>query len=106
MQIALETEVGDWNVKIQLKEEVKVERRFWLSNLRKLNGFRVRPDPGVTLFEYQGGSDAGGVMTGGSLIEFGKPVVGTVFKCHFDEDDKKESSTFRELIGIKFGLDL
>ena len=60
----------------------------------------------VALFEYQGGSDAGGVMTGGSLIEFRRPLVDTVFKCHFDEDDQKESSTFRELKKIKFDLDL
>ena len=38
-------------------------------------------------------------MTRGSLIEFRRPLVDTVFKCHFDEDDKKECSTFTELKG-------
>ena len=88
MQIAQETEDGDWNVKIQLKEEVKVELRFWITNLRKRNGFRIRPDPGVALFEYQGGNDAGGLMSGGSLIEFGKPVgFGTRFYSDLNQID-------------------
>ena len=45
MQIAQETEDDHWNVKIQLREEVKVELRFGIKNLRKLNGFRIRPYP-------------------------------------------------------------
>ena len=45
-------------------------------------------------------------MVGGSLIQFGKPVENTVFKVHLSEEEKKESSTLRELKGIKQGLEL
>ena len=37
-------------------------------------------------------------------MENNEPLMNTVFKFQFREEDKKKSSTFRELKGIKEGL--
>ena len=82
------------------------ELRFWLRMLRKSNGYRIRQEEEVITFDCVGGSDAGGHQAGGALVEELQPGVDSIFKFHLSSEDQKKSSTFRELLGLKEGLEL
>ena len=106
IQIAQETEENQWSRWICLRGDVIQELRFWLRMLRKSNGYRIRQEEEVITFDCLGGSDAGGHQAGGALVEDLQPVVDSIFKFHLSSEDQKKSSTFRELLGLKEGLEL
>ena len=85
IQIAQETEDNKWSRDIILREDVLEELWFWLRNLRRLNGFRIRQKEEVVTFDCQGGSDAGGHQVGGALVEELVPVQDSVFKSQLTE---------------------
>ena len=47
MEVARAVEVGGWGASLVLSEEVMAEVRFWVQNLRELNGQKIRRQAGV-----------------------------------------------------------
>ena len=104
IQIAEFAQDYGWEGWMIMREDIVEELRFWQKNMRSSNGYIIRQDEEVIRFDLEGASDAGEHQVGGSLMENNEPLMNTVFKFQFKEEDKKKSSTFRELKGIKEGL--
>ena len=81
--------------------------KFWEKNLRSLNGWAMRisedvsycKDGCVSMF-----SDASEFQLAGARIEDGEVSWDKRFKIALREDERKTSSTYRELRGIEEGL--
>ena len=69
-----------------------------------MNGYRIRQEDELLVFDEVGGSDAIEHQAGGSLVQELKPVLDSVFKFHFKVEEKQRSSTNRELVGIREGI--
>ena len=90
-------------------EKVVAEWRFWEKNLRNLNGWTMRISEDVSYCKegvVSMFSDASEFQLAGARIEDGKVSWDTRFKMALREDERKTSSTFRELRGIEEGLRL
>ena len=96
IQIAQESEEKGWESEIEPREDVREELKFWLKNLRKVNGYRIRQKDQVLIFDSIGGSDAGDFQVGGALVEEMEPLEDSVFKFQLSEEEKKKSSTYRD----------
>ena len=81
------------------------EVRFWVENLRELNGQKIRRQAGVQVVQprmmY---SDAGGHMAGGCMMVNKRPRSDSVFQVNLTEEEVAKSSTYRELRGIEEGF--
>ena len=52
-------EQPDWNVRTALATECKDELRFWLNNLEKGNGFKIKIEDSSTKILYTDASSTG-----------------------------------------------
>ena len=87
-----------------VSEQAKLELIFWRDKVEKVNGQVIRHEPGVVKADSFGFSDAGGHQIGGVLYGRDKTEILKEFKIQFSEEEKKMSSTYRELRGIEEGL--
>ena len=105
MEVARAVEVGSWGASVVLSEEVMVEVRYWVQNLRELNGQKIRRQAGVQVVQprmmY---SDAGGHMAGGCMMVNKRARSDSVFQVNLTEEEVAKSSTYRELRGIEEGF--
>ena len=88
-----------WDGQLILSTQSVEEIQFWLDNIDRLNGFRMR---GVDKVNYDGlrqmFSDVGGFQIGGSeFIDEEVEVPGKRFQEALTAVEIKESSTFLEL---------
>ena len=87
-----------WNSMVVLTDPAKEELKFWRDNLRSLKGipFWQKPFvPSKELFSDASSTGCGAFIKGSSLI------------CHrnWSTEESLKSSTWRELVTIKFALD-
>ena len=106
-QVAREVNKEGWESMCVPDEKVVGELRFWEKNLRSLNGWTMRISEDVSY--CKGGcvnmfSDASEFQLAGARIEDGEVSWDTRFKIALREDERKTSSTYRELRGIEEGL--
>ena len=87
-----------------VSDQAKLELMFWRDKVEKVNGQVIRHEPGVVKADSFGFSDAGGHQIGGVLYGRDKTEILKEFKIQFSEEEKKMSSTYRELRGIEEGL--
>ena len=106
-QVARVVNRGDWESECVPDKKVVAELKFWKENLRSLNGWTMRlagdvsycREGCVSMF-----SDASDFQLAGAQIEDGEVSWDTRFKIALREEEKKTSSTYRELRGIEEGL--
>ena len=85
------------------------ELKFWKDNLRSLSGCSFVPSLSQIDVYFEVASDASGVGVFGYLVDDSKCVL---LKRAFSAEEKKESSTYRELLALRdiylsdFSLDL
>lgn len=78
--------------------EVETELLFWQNNLKHTNGAQIRLSPHVNKIVY---SDASDKSYGGYIVQrFGE----TVARGDFDKREISTSSTYRELLAVKYIL--
>ena len=78
--------------------EVKTELLFWQNNLKQANGVQINFSPHVNKIVY---SDASGKGYGGYIVQkFGE----TIARGDFEDIEIPTSSTFRELLAVKYIL--
>ena len=100
-QIAIASATCDgWNVDVIVTGEIIDELKFWIDNIRLLNGKPFYFNPCANTIIY---SDAS--ATGGASIMM-DPLSGKEFvaHCEWSESDSIKSSTFRELSTVFVGL--
>ena len=86
-------------------ERGESELRFWMRNMRGLNGHRMRKEDKVWhVNTVEMFSDAGEYFLGGAEFEGLERVRDSEFKAYLDEGEQGKSSTYRELRGIEEGL--
>ena len=93
-----------WKAFGVVSEQAKLELKFWRDKVETVNGQVIRHEPGVVKADSFGFSDAGGHQIGGVLYGRDKTEILKEFKIQFSEEEKKMSSTYRELRGIEEGL--
>merc|ERR1711867_17381 len=92
---------------IHLMRMMMMRRRRIMRSLRDLNGWEMRMSDKVVY--CRGGqvemfSDASDLQMGGARFYGEKVAWDTVFKAALAEEERKRSSTFRELRGIEEGI--
>ena len=87
----------NWDYWQNLTPEVLEELKFWRDNLWNLNGCSFSPSLSQLDVSYEVASDASGVGVFGYLV--GDRQV--LLKRSFTLDEKKESSTYRELLALR-----
>ena len=93
-------EAPTWDSDINLNDEIKNEIKFWVKNLRKINGRAMFPSTAVSQVLY---SDASG--TGVATVLTGSPNRDKyIVNRMFNADEAGTSSTERELLGVLHGL--
>ena len=88
-----------WDKKHALNDEVLNELKFWSKNVNIYNGFNIRKDSAISKVVY---SDASKHSFGGVIIsKLGNQIARDVFT----KIEKSQSSTYRELIAVKYVLE-
>ena len=87
-----------WYRKEFLGEEVIAELKFWQGNIRKASGFKMKGSTITTKVIFSDASDHG--YGGFVMTRLGNVVA----KGSFSEAECLESSTYRELIAVKYIL--
>lgn len=89
---------NSWYSPLVLNHDTKTELRFWCTNYDFQNGYSFKPKPVVAKLIFTDASSAG---YGGFLLKrVGKEVV----VGNFDASERPMSSTFRELLAVKYVL--
>ena len=81
-----------------MSPEVVEELKFWKQNINSLSGYSSVSSLSQTDVSYEVASDASGVGVFGYLVGEDKRVL---LKRAFNDEEKKESSTFRELLALR-----
>ena len=93
----IEKRVPWYEQKIVCKN-MKEELKFWRKNINIYNGYTFKPRPLTSCFLFTDASDEG----------YGKFVLkylkNEICPAKFDEYEKETSSTFRELLAVKYIL--
>lgn len=88
----------NWDRLMIIPHEVRSELDFWKNNLSNVRTFRIKTKPEITKVVY---SDASGYGYGGFVVEkLGRKIA----RGGFDEFEIDTSSTFRELLAVKYVL--
>ena len=105
MNIARVTEDGQWGRSTVLGSREREELAFWAENLRTINGFRMRKqDRVVEVVTREMYSDASDFFMAGAEFCGLEKKEGSSYQTCFNEEEREESSTFRELRAIEEGL--
>ena len=89
---------SSWFKEEILGEETITELKFWESNIRKASGFRIKGSAITTKVIFSDASDHG--YGGFVMTRLGNQIA----KGSFDKAECIESSTYRELIAVKYIL--
>ena len=87
-----------WYQPITLTENAVNELQFWLENIQQRNGITFKPRPTTSKIMFTDASDSG---YGGFIAE---RLGNTVCVGKFQEKERDESSTTRELTAVKYVL--
>ena len=87
-----------WDKKRLLTFDVIQELEFWKNNLESIKTFRIKTKPEITKIVF---SDASGTGYGGYVVE---KLGNIIAKGNFDQFEKQTSSTYRELLAVKYIL--
>ena len=91
-------ECPSWDGSTATSEPVRVEMEFWVNNLNRINGYRIKHTHAFTKIVYSDASEHG---YGGYIAEkLGDVIAGG----SFTESEVGTSSTFRELLAVKHVL--
>ena len=105
MKVAEIVNAFGWNGWGLVGERGEEELRFWLQNMRGLNGNRMRKEDRVwNVSTAEMYSDAGEYLMGGAEFEGKERVGDSEFKAYLEEWELGKSSAYRELRGIEEGL--
>ena len=87
----------DWDSKVILRDSIKSELRFWVENIDRLNAFDCFPsvEP-ICINVIEGDASSTGC---GSVLNF-ENIAARIFS----EEERGESSTWREIANIHFSL--
>ena len=86
-----------WAQPLNVSAAIRDELSFWLSNIDTLNGRVMSPKSSAVGVVYSDASDYG---FGGYFVQCGVDLVSGVWS----EDQMHSSSTFREILAVKFVL--
>ena len=87
-----------WYSKVEPDGITTFELEFWLRNLRQNNGFQIKNNQLTTKIVY---SEASGTGYGGHIVE---RLGNQIAQGKFTEFEKSTSSTYRELLAVKYVL--
>ena len=87
-----------WYHRTHLTNEAHDELKFWLRNIDHLNGCTFKPRPTTSRIIFTDASDHG--YGGFAMFRLQKLVC----TGRFDEEEARGSSTFRELLAVKYML--
>ena len=88
-----------WDGSTNTSEDVRGEMEFWINNLNRLNGYQIKHTHAFTKIVYSDASEHG---YGGYIAE---KLGHVISKGSFTEMEVGTSSTFRELLAVKYVLD-
>ena len=86
-----------WAQPLNVSAAVRDELSFWLSNIDTINGRVMSPKSSTIGVVYSDATDSG---FGGYFVQCGVDLVSGVWS----EDQMHSSSTFREILAVKFVL--
>ena len=81
-----------------VSKNVKEELKFWRNNINIYNGYTFKPRPFTSCLLFTDASDEG---YGGFVL---KHLSKEIFSAKLDKYEKETSSTFRELLAVKYVL--
>ena len=87
-----------WDKRRLLNFDVRQELEFWFKNLLHSKTFRIKTKPEITKIVY---SDASATGYGGYIVE---KLGNVIAKGDFNHFETKTSSTYRELLAVKYVL--
>ena len=88
-----------YNMFYVFPDQVREEIMFWKSEVRILNGYPISPSRSLTETRITVVSDSSEVGTFGYQLEDNFKVL---LRRSFDEEERRSSSTMRELLALKF----
>ena len=88
----------NWYEPIPINKLLISEFNFWLRNLQKVNGLKIKAFPTTTKIVY---SDASNTGYGGYIVE---RLSNVIARGDFTPSEKQTSSTYRELLAVKLIL--
>lgn len=86
-----------WAQPLNVSAAIRDELSFWLSNIDTINGRVMSPKSSTIGVVYSDATDSG---FGGYFVQCGVDLVSSVWS----EDQMHSSSTFREILAVKFVL--
>ena len=89
-----------WDVDVCINDEVRNELNFWIANVHILNGKEFFFSPGANKIVYSDASGTGGA----AIMEDPLLHLEKVVHCEWDDFQKIQSSTFREMSAILYDL--
>ena len=96
-------EAESWNVQVCMNEPITKELKFWLKNVRKLNGSNLFPSVGTASIDFSLYSDAS--STGCAIVLTPSPKQDKlIVNRMFTKQEVESSSMERELLGVLHGL--
>eukprot|EP00111_Clytia_hemisphaerica_P013786 TCONS_00040574-protein len=87
-----------WDKRRLINFDVIQELQFWQTNLKNVKAFRIKTKPEITKIIF---SDASGTGYGGYVVE---KLGNIIAKGNFCKQEIQTSSTFRELLAVKYIL--
>lgn len=88
-----------YNVFYTIPDDVRADLNFWRTEVRSLSGYPISPSQSVTETRIKVVSDSSELGTFGYQLEDNFKVL---LRRSFDEEERKSSSTMRELLALKF----
>ena len=92
------SDAASWYQPLQLGPKATDELKFWLNNISHVNGFTFKPRPTTACMMFTDASNDG---YGGFMVH---RLEEQICCGSFTEYEKQLSSTFRELLAVKFAL--
>ena len=89
---------SSWDGAQAMDSEVQEELRFWADNLNCVNGYAIKAQHAFTKIVYTDASEHG---YGGYILE---KLGNTIAQGTFSEGERSQSSTYRELLAVKYVL--
>ena len=86
-----------WDQPVHVSPDIRNELSFWLHNIDAINGKVMSPKSSAVGVVYSDASDTG---FGGYFVQCGLDLVSGVWS----DDEMRSSSTFREIMAVKFVL--
>ena len=92
--------VCSWNVDVEINQDIVRELQFWIDNAAILNGVQFYYNPGASSILMSDASGTGAAV----ILEDRLMNIERISHCEWDEFQCLQSSTYREMYAIWFGL--